>query len=541
MSVFLNTHADSFEDILWNDTKLKSSFNYDALVNHFSSKNGEDFHIHINSSNRVKGIGLTVLLDEYGLKTLTDLSKFPSFEIELRSQEGAVTPSINFIESENSFFNVYIGNGINRLSRTTKKSLIMLPIALTHKNANCVHNGLMIFSLEESKVSSFIFQISSETCAYFKFDFISVEESAYKFINKTDKIINKNVNNVEKFFDISDVYNTYQIPINSFADSEYFDKNNVTTFGLIFNDKHYSSGCITRTGMYPICDEILLPSYSLAKSIAGTFTFAILANMDSKFGETPVSIIPECDSKSWKNVNFNHLSDMTSGHYLKRTYDYDESSIAHTKFLFSATSHKDKIKIACNDFPYKTKPGKRFVYRTSDTYILGTGFNTYLNKKNSKSDYFNKILVELHEDLGLSNASKHSLRTFDDTAQAYTGWGMYLLKSDLKKISDFLHKTRLNKDNFSYLNEALNPNQNNSISAIKKYDIFYNNGFWSRKISADRLGCDEDIWIPFMSGFGGITFAFFPNGMSYYYFSDGYKFYWDNALMASHKISSFCK
>ena len=104
-----------------------------------------------------------------------------------------------------------------------------------------------------------------------------------------------------------------------------------------------------------------------------------------------------------------------------------------------------------------------------------------------------------------------------------------------------MHSVRIENDKLSYLHEALNPNKKNSIPAIKKYDIFYNNGFWSRKISASRLGCDEDIWIPFMSGFGGITFAFFPNGMSYYYFSDGYKYYWDNALMASHKIKSFCK
>ena len=135
--------------------------------------------------------------DEYGLKDSVNLSKFPTFDIELISEEGIVKPSTNFIESENSFFNVYIGNGINRISETSSNSLIMLPIALTHKNANCVHNGLMIFSLEKSKLSSFIFQISSETCAYFKFDFISVQESIYKFMNKTDESIYNNNSNVE--------------------------------------------------------------------------------------------------------------------------------------------------------------------------------------------------------------------------------------------------------------------------------------------------------------------------------------------------------
>jgi len=541
MSIFLNAHAENLENVLWNNSKLKSSFDYDLLLDNFSSKNGDDFHIKISSSDIVKGIGFSILSDEYDLKDLIDLSKFPIFDTELKSVQGSVTPVTNFIESKNAFFNIYIGTGINRISNSSSKSIVMLPIALTHKNANCVHNGLMIFSIQESLISSLIFQISSETCAYFKFNFVSVQDSIYKFINKKVSNPLKSEINIENLSDISNIYDFYKIPNNSFADSEYFDKKNLTTYGLIFNDLHYSSGCMTRNGKYPLCNEMLLPSYSLAKSIAGSFTFAILEDKDKSFGQTPVSIIPECDSKSWKNVNFNHLSDMTSGHYIRRLNDYDESSITHTKFIFDAETHNEKIEIACNDFPYKTKPGKRFVYRTSDTYILGTGFNAYLKSKNGLSDYFNDILIELHQDLGLSNASMHSLRTFDETAQAYTGWGMYLLQSDLKKIHDFMHSVRIENDKLSYLHEALNPNKKNSIPAIKKYDIFYNNGFWSRKISADRLGCDEDIWIPFMSGFGGITFAFFPNGMSYYYFSDGYKYYWDNALMASHKIKSFCK
>ena len=43
-----------------------------------------------------------------------------------------------------------------------------------------------------------------------------------------------------------------------------------------------------------------------------------------------------------------------------------------------------------------------------------------------------------------------------------------------------------------------------------------------------------------MSGFGGITFAFMPNGMSYYYFSDGYVYEWEEAVIAAHKMRAFC-
>ena len=65
---------------------------------------------------------------------------------------------------------------------------------------------------------------------------------------------------------------------------------------------------------------------------------------------------------------------------------------------------------------------------------------------------------------------------------------------------------------------------------IVSADIFYNNGFWSRKFDGHKFGCNDDVWIPFMSGFGGITFAFFPNKMSYYYFSDEYIYSWEDAV-----------
>jgi hypothetical protein len=91
-----------------------------------------------------------------------------------------------------------------------------------------------------------------------------------------------------------------------------------------------------------------------------------------------------------------------------------------------------------------------------------------------------------------------------------------------------------------FLHDALNPNYSNSLEAIRSANIFYNNGFWSKVFDKNLFGCKEDIWIPFMSGFGGITFALLPNGMSYYYFSDGYVYSWEDAVIAAHTMRSFC-
>ena len=71
-------------------------------------------------------------------------------------------------------------------------------------------------------------------------------------------------------------------------------------------------------------------------------------------------------------------------------------------------------------------------------------------------------------------------------------------------------------------------------------DVGANNGFWAKKFKGSNLGCTKDVWIPFMSGFGGITVALMPNKTLYYYFSDDQDFAWDRAVIASNKISPFC-
>ena len=84
-------------------------------------------------------------------------------------------------------------------------------------------------------------------------------------------------------------------------------------------------------------------------------------------------------------------------------------------------------------------------------------------------------------------------------------------------------------------------NKNNrGLTAIDNI-LFYNNGFWSKRFNGPSLGCNEDIWIPFMSGFGGITVALLPNSSMYYYFSDNQEFAWDRAVNASNKMKPFCK
>jgi hypothetical protein len=53
--------------------------------------------------------------------------------------------------------------------------------------------------------------------------------------------------------------------------------------------------------------------------------------------------------------------------------------------------------------------------------------------------------------------------------------------------------------------------------------LLYNDGFWAVRID-DLPGCDAPVFVPYMSGFGGVSIVLLPNGVTYYYFSEATSF-----------------
>ena len=66
----------------------------------------------------------------------------------------------------------------------------------------------------------------------------------------------------------------------------------------------------------------------------------------------------------------------------------------------------------------------------------------------------------------------------------------------------------------------------------------YNNGFWARQYtSADNPAYTSDFWVPFMSGFGGITVVHMPNCTTFWRVSDNSGHAWAPVVAASNAIS----
>jgi hypothetical protein len=68
----------------------------------------------------------------------------------------------------------------------------------------------------------------------------------------------------------------------------------------------------------------------------------------------------------------------------------------------------------------------------------------------------------------------------------------------------------------------------------------YNNGMWAANILPAGT-CAGDVWLPFMSGYGGISVVLMPNNSVYYVFSDGAHFKWADAAAESNQLKPFCE
>ena len=153
-----------------------------------------------------------------------------------------------------------------------------------------------------------------------------------------------------------------------------------------------------------------------------------------------VDHVPECrDAGGWDGVTFENLLDMATGRYDSAETDADEN-VANTSRFFLSTTHAEKIRISCTIYPRKDPPGKRWVYHTSDTYILGAALTSWWRKeKGPAADFFRDLLVEpVYNRLGLSPEIATSRRTADEVSQPFTGWGLVLRRDDIVKLGGFL-------------------------------------------------------------------------------------------------------
>lgn len=409
-----------------------------------------------------------------------------------------------------------------------------IPFALVQKNANCTHNGVLMFLFKsDGAVSRAAMQISSETCHYLQLDMWGLLEADYEpgAIGDRDAILAAQASETARRLPVR--------PLSALArDHPGLDPAGFaigapqgrTAYGLVLDGIHYRSTCATRHGDHPYCEVLDLPSYSVAKSVVAGIALMRMEALHPGTRRLPVSdwvSATGCRTGKWADVRLQHLLDMTTGQYDSPAYMADEDD-PRIRAFFGATDHATRVAYACEAYAGHEAPGTRWVYHTPDTYLLGTALQQVLRRRTGRADadiFEHLVWSDVFAPLGLSATARATRRSHDAARQPFSGWGLTLHADDIAKLGQFLANANGRIGDHQVLDpillgEALQRDPAHpglQVAQLERYR--YQHGFWARNLQSE-LGCGSATWIPFMSGFGGITVALFPEGSVWYNVAD---------------------
>jgi hypothetical protein len=457
-----------------------------------------------------------------------------------------------------------------------------LPFAIVQRNQNCVHNGEMTFLFSNTKspnVSNVYYQITQETCYPMKFDMWGVASATYTPATVPGAATLKENHEVEishrmptKPFDalVTDFPNAGINP--SAFPGAYKHPEDITTYGLVINGVNYTAGCRTRFGIYAFCDDMRLPSYSIAKSV---FAGVALMRIGELYGtrvynQLIKNFISEASiGGNWDATTFSNASDMATGNYNLDAYEADEDSPTMDKFLVDE-SYRAKLADA---FAFKQNyapPGTKWIYQSSATFVLTQAMNVYLKQQKGKgADIFDLVCRDVYKPLHVSAGGLTTIRTENSTTGAPSGYyGLFFNKDDIAKIGNFLNTsgglidraqvlepTRLKEALFrapkaadvgvpilgSSPSSALGPPQLGSNKPLTPNTRRYAHGFWGKYVTTSEFpqySCN--FWVSLMAGYGGNIVALLPNGATFYIFSDGREFPWVDSVREIAKLVPMC-
>jgi hypothetical protein len=444
-----------------------------------------------------------------------------------------------------------------------------LPFALVLRNHNCVHNGEMTFLFSNKKsphISQVRYQITQETCEYFKFNMWGQLPATYVHskvarageLRKAAAAEMANRLPTKPFSALAADYPNSGLDLGNFMSGRKFPED-VTTYGLLINGVHYVGNCQTRYGMYAFCDDMRFASYSVAKSALAGLALMWLGQQygSSVYQELIRNHVPQyVDGGDWTNVTFANTSDMATGNYISTKEEEDEDG-PHEDAFTRAEPYAEKIADAFKPFPHNADPGTTFVYQTHATFILTQAMNGYLQQRQgSGADIFNSIRDMVYKPIHLSQGGLTTLRTDNSaTGKPFGGYGLFLIQDDVAKIGRLLNNsggmidgkqaldaTRLKESLFrtadpTSVSLPVPWSENPSVQNTYRY----HNYFWARHMTtAEFPQYHCDFWVPLMSGYGGNSVLLLPNGATFYIFSDGDEWEWFGAVNEINKIAPIC-
>ncbi len=482
------------------------------------------------------------------------LASLPVFDLELVQSEGYLVPvQRGVVVAEHTFWNYIVEPG-----RAWQEpgdagfSRASLPFTLIPKGGNSTFNGTLTFLFNEQQVSQVWYQVTQETSTFTRINLWGLLEAVYSpgAVDGAAQVRADFAAELAARLPVKPIQALAQdypgVDISAFGRG--VTPAHLTWFGVVVNGVNYIGGCQTRFGVYPYCEAMRAASYSTAKSAFASVALMRLAQeYDPSIAEFLIKdYVPEyaASSGDWESVTFNNTLDMATGNYFSTGFMTDDTSEKMGLF-FGAQTYAEHIAEAFSA-PHAAAPGTRWVYRTSDTFILTRAMHNYLqNITTPEADIFQFVVDEVYRPLGLGPGAYTTMRTSDDNwrGQAEGGYGLWWVPDDIAKIALLLNNQAGEIDGTQILHPGLLAAAMQQDPADRGVRIdgqrMYNNAFWANHYTQSN-GFACEFWAPNMLGVSGNVVILFPNGITYYYFSDNQEFTWDAALQEIDQISPLC-
>ncbi len=216
---------------------------------------------------------------------------------------------------------------------------------------------------------------------------------------------------------------------------------NITTYGLFINGINYVADCQTRYGLYAFCDNMRVPSYSLAKSsLAGAAMMWLGQQYGSQVYQQLIrNYVPEhVLGGDWKSVTFANASDMATGNYTARSR---EIRAARRNWLFSRRKIQREITNAVRAFPHKAAPGTT-LFTSPRRVPFDAGHECLLAAAAGKRRryIFNAIRDERGTSRSTSVGEPTTLRTDNSpSGKPFGGYGLFLIPDQIAKLGRLLN------------------------------------------------------------------------------------------------------
>lgn len=478
----------------------------------------------------------------------------PEFDFEFVQHDGTLIPARRgLIIADHPQWNLHLEPGrVWQEEGDGDLSRASLPFALSVKGGNATFNGTLTFLFDDRRVSKVWYQVTQETTTSTRANLWGLLEAVYHpgAVPGAEQIRSDFAAELAARMPVKPIAALAEdypgVDISAFGRG--VTPEHMTWYGVAVNGVNYLGGCRTRFGTYPFCESMQATSYSTAKS---AFVSIALLRLAQKYGAEVADLlikdyVPEVAASpgDWERVTFNHALDMSTGNYVSAGFMADDDSLKMGEF-FGAQPYSERIKEAFSA-PHKAEPGTLWVYRTSDTFILTRALHNYLRSQSgAEADIYQFVVDEVYRPLELGSGAYTSMRTADNgwQGQAEGGYGQWWVPDDIAKIGTFLIADGGKIDGEQILHPgllaaALQQDANDRGVQIDSQRR-YNNSFWANRYTPSG-GYACEFWVPQMLGVSGNVVALFPNGITYYYFSDNREFTWDAALKETDKIRPLC-